>query len=120
MKIKTITDVLPFSNRFDDRVNDAMGDGWRLVKREVIPAGSNPDSHRLLYAELVELDPVPEVPEPQPVDPCVAIRILRDTCEAVPVADCGSDRCPLYAWCEGLRKGGDPTDWVIPGEVLET
>lgn len=118
MKIKTISHRFDRVEEFDDQVNRALEEGWRLVKREVIPGA--PNDYARVYAELVQLDPEPEVAEPQPVDPCVAIRVLRDTCEAVPVADCGSDRCPLYAWCEGLRKGGDPTDWVIPGEVLET
>ena len=112
MKIKTITEELPFSNRFDDKVNDAMGAGWRLVKREVIPAGPNPGSHRLLYAELVELDPVPEVPET--ADPFDAVRAVKATCLATPLEDCHADRCPLFSWCNRLSECADPTDWKIP------
>lgn len=122
MKIKTITEELPFSNRFDDKVNKAMDDGWRLARRDVIPAGSNPDSHRLLYAELVQLDPAPEVPEgdapgapePQPADPFDAVRAIKAACLATSNDDCCTDRCPLYGWCVKLRNGGDPTDWEIP------
>ena len=114
MKIKTITEELPFSNRFDDKVNEAIDDGWRLVKREIIPAGPNPDSHRLLYAELVELDPAPEVPEPQPVDLFDAVRAIKAACLSVSVADCNGDRCPLAGFCNCLSEASDPSEWVIP------
>lgn len=115
MKIKTVWTESNIT--FDTRVNELLRDGWILGKREVFPAKDLNDS--VFYAELVQLDPEPvETTEPQPVDPVEALHVIRDTCEAIPVEDCSSNGCPLYAWCEGLRKGGDPTDWVIPGEVL--
>lgn len=114
MKIKTITEELPFSNRFDDKVNEAMDDGWHLVRRDVIPAGPNQNSHRLLYAELAQLDPAPGVPEPQPADPFDAVRAVQAACLNVPQTECNEGRCPLYGWCQKLPECSDPTDWTIP------
>lgn len=120
MKIKTIWDDC--TNNFDKRVNEAMEKGWILGKRELLP-DANDLANSVFYAELVLLEesdklPAEPVPEPQPMHPFDAIRVLRDACEAVPVESCG-EGCPLHDWCEGLRKGGDPTDWLIPGEVPE-
>lgn len=112
MKIKTITEELPFSNRFDDKVNEAMDDGWHLARRDVIPAGPNQNSHRLLYAELVQLDPAPEL---QPADPFEALRNIQEFCKAMPVANCLTPDCPLSAWCNIYTEDGtSPGDWVIP------
>lgn len=117
MKIKTINKRLDQADEFDAQVNAATAEGWRLVKREVIPAGPNPDSHRLLYAELVEPDPVPEAPEaaePQPADPFDAVRAIKATCMATPMEDCQHGRCPLYAWCCQQESCTDPSEWEVP------
>jgi hypothetical protein len=109
MKIKTITRNFGWVAEFDGLVNAAIDEGWHLVKREVIPgvAGVS-DSRRLLYAELVQLDPEPE-PEAQPLDPIGALHAVQEFCDAQ--EKCGN--CQLYAWCCQLRKGGDPTDWEL-------
>lgn len=57
MEIKTIKDRLDNSEYFDEKVNDALHDGWRLTKREVLIPASQPNvSGRflniMLYAEL--------------------------------------------------------------------
>lgn len=121
MKIKTICFKLVSEGMttFDETVNAAMAEGWRLVKREVLPGVNLGDRYFAphLYAELVELDPVPEVPEvpePQPMDLLDAVRAIKDTCLGVSVADCNDDRCPLAAWCNCLPESSDPSDWVIP------
>ena len=51
LEIKTIIEAVKDAPQFDRAVNDALADGWALVRRDVIPAGL-PDSPRLLYAEL--------------------------------------------------------------------
>ena len=110
MKIKTITRNFEWVDEFDQLVNEALAEGWHLTKREVIPgvAGVN-HSRRLLYAELVQLDPEP-APEAQPLDPIEALHTVREFC--IGVDKCIN--CPLVDWCSELRKGGDPTDWEIP------
>lgn len=112
MKIKTITGRLNYPDDFDREVNDAQEEGWRLVKREVLPGTpGNPNSPRLLYAEMVQLDPEP-VPEAQPVDPFDALRQLRDFCEGMACVN-----CPLHDWCpRHLPHNEGPADWDIPGE----
>lgn len=109
MKIKTIWDTRP--DRFDERVNQHLEEGWLLGKREVIPDTRNLDDS-VLYAELAMLDPAPEVDELPPLDPFEALRAVKEFCDTVD--ECGT--CPLYDWCCQLQKGGDPTDWKLPGE----
>lgn len=111
MKIKTITEELAFAGVFDSRVNENLAKGWHLVRRDIIPAGPNPNSHRLLYAELVQLDPVPE---PQPVDHFEALRAIKAACLNVPQTECNAGRCPLYSWCRDMSEYTDPTDWDLP------
>ena len=68
LQIKTITDRLDFSNRFDTEVNDALADGWELVRRDVLPpmAMRNGDqTYSVLYAEL-EREVEQEAPEEEP------------------------------------------------------
>lgn len=115
MKIKTIAYKLSGDNlqTFDDQVNAAMAEGWQLVKREVLP-GMNLGAAYFaphLCAELVQLDPAPGLP-----DPLEALRSIQAMCLATSTTDCLAGKCPLEEWCQQLAKGGDPTDWDIPGE----
>lgn len=112
MKIKTIARNFEWVEEFDQLVNEAIDEGWRLMKRETLPATANvPGSRRLLYAELVQLDPEPEV---QPIDPMDAVHAIKATCDAMPLKDCQGGRCPLYVWCCQLEGGRDPSDWDLP------
>ena len=106
MKIKTIWDTR--TDCFDERVNRYLGEGLTLTRREVIPDTDDLDKS-VFYAELVQLDPE-LVPEPQPLDPFEALRVVRDFCGSIDKCM----KCPLIDWCNGLRNGGDPSDWVIP------
>lgn len=65
-QIKTIYKELNprFSNgpqiqEFDDELNNALKEGWKLIRREVLPphTGMDHDIHRTLYAELVREEP---------------------------------------------------------------
>lgn len=112
MKIKTIIRNFDWVEEFDKEVNEAQEEGWRLVKREVLPGTpGDPGSRRLLYAELVQLDPEPE-PEDQPLDPIVCLESLRKFCTG---SMC--DTCPLDDFCaRHLPRNEGPADWELPGE----
>lgn len=112
MKIKTITHHFDRVEEFDDQVNRALEEGWRLVKREVAPGA--PNDYARVYAELVQLDPAPEVAEPQPADPMDAVRVIKEACLAMPMEDCNTERCPLKGWCDCLAETSDPSDWKVP------
>lgn len=111
MKIKTIwtKDLIGF----DNQVNEALAEGYQLTRREVLPDTANLDQS-VLYAELVKLDPPAEPETPDPMD---LLRQVREACLRVPSNGCNPEGCPMFNWCEQLRRGGDPTDWVLPGEV---
>lgn len=120
MKIKTVWTTLDRVKEFDAWINEALANGWRLAKREVLPGmqyNQNAWARRLLYAELVQLDE--PVAPPEPADPFDALRAVRDFCEAQDPRACMTT-CPLSAWCEDLRRGGDPTDWAIPEKEVAT
>ena len=54
-QIKTIYSRLEYAAGFDDKVNEAIREGWKLTKREVLPptAIRNGDqTYAVLYAEL--------------------------------------------------------------------
>ena len=113
MKVKTIWTVYP--EAFDDQVNAALGEGWRLVRREVLQDPSCMEDSAL-YAELVLPDPEPE-PEPVPIteDPLAALRAVRDFCAGKKLDECMTLKCPLAAWCDQYTANGfGPSDWKIP------
>jgi hypothetical protein len=117
VKIKTICYALEATAKFDEEVNAALAEGWQLVRRDVLPGMSYTETNwakRALYAELVKLDPPAEPETPDPMD---LLRQVREACLRVPSNGCNPEGCPMFNWCEQLRRGGDPTDWVIPGEV---
>lgn len=55
-QIKTIKNRLDNNKQFDDEVNQALLEGWKLIKREVINPNGQPSGatyfHTMLYAEL--------------------------------------------------------------------
>lgn len=117
MKIKTIIYKVNKAGMadFDKEVNEATAEGWRLVKREVLPGVDLGSAYfePHLYAELVQLDEPEAPPEPQPVDPFDALRVIRDFCAAH--NKCGG--CQLDEWCGKHLAGNEgPADWHIPGE----
>lgn len=98
MKIKTIkrTDA----DAFDRDVNAALAEGYQLHRRFVISTG--------YLAELVKHDP------PAQQDPFEALHAVKDYCQNVPTGACATEQCELFYWCQQLRAGGDPTDWILP------
>lgn len=115
MKIMTVWDA---SNvHFDEKVNQLLEEGWILGKREVIPDTRDLDNS-VFYAELVLLDPAPEVDEPQPadllkaMDAIEALYVVREFCES---NHC--DGCRLHDFCtRHLPNNEGPADWELPGE----
>jgi hypothetical protein len=117
MEIKTIWEL--DIALFDSKVNEALGNGWDLDRREVIP---NPDSLNcsVLYAELVKTDPVKRaapVKRADPVerpDPWDAVRTIKDFCGSVDAHDCTAGKCPLTSWCNWQRWSRNPHLWSPP------
>lgn len=111
MQIKTIAHK--DATLFDTEVNQAIADGWTLVKRDVITTTYG----WAYYAELVKLDP-PAEPELMPWQE--AARVLTDTCTGA--EEC-SESCPMYDWCEVNLPGNalPPNEWVtpMPGEAVQ-
>lgn len=100
MKIKTIIRGLSWADEFDQLVNEALEDGWQLVKREVI-------ADTQLLVELVLLEPKPEA-EP-PANPVAALRALREFCVSRPC-----EGCPLVYFCtRHLACDEGPADWKV-------
>lgn len=95
MKIKTIRKRLDYAVNFDKEVNDALAEGWHLAKREVLDGrqlGPDAFQHRMLYAEMVRLDPEPE---PQEIDPMEAAHAVHAECSKH--ESCTT--CPLENYC---------------------
>lgn len=111
MEIRTVMHYNPVD--FDQQVNEALADGFTLERRDLVFSTTGAGHH---FAQLTKKDPEPE---PVPADPIDLVRAIREVCLATDGDDCGTDRCPLNAWCEQLRAGGDPTDWILPAEVTE-
>lgn len=109
MKIKTIYKQLVHAEEFDRLVNEAIEQGWSLIKREMLPGGPlTPDDYRpcMLYAELVMDEPTPKQQEISLMD---AMRIIRKKCDSYDhCADCVLvDIC-----CTNL-----PYKWELPEEA---
>lgn len=111
MKIKTIARNFDNVDDFDNKVNAAMDEGWQLSRRTVLSATTETRPRRLLYAELVMLDPEPE---PEATDPLDLLRQVNAFCLSQPIEDCHAHKCPLATWCDQLREGNDPSDWDLP------
>ena len=108
MEIKTIWLYSPAL--FDDAVNSAIAEGWRLTRRELVQATEDIDASAF-YAELVKLDPPAE---PEKGDPFEALRTIQALCMSTSLEDCAGERCPLEGWCSRLTQCADPSDWRLP------
>lgn len=65
LEIKTIMHKFNEVEKFDAEVNEAIADGWDLVRRDVIPGweGQTTIAYRKLYAELERIVDDPEEEE---------------------------------------------------------
>lgn len=64
LEIKTIWSELVYSNQFDAKVNEALAEGWELVRREALPRRVE-YGETLLYAELEKMTEAEEEEEPE-------------------------------------------------------
>lgn len=99
MEIKTV--VMPRgigTNVFDKQVNDAIKEGFKLTRREVVQSS--------LYAELVKLDDQPQMDDTLTVfDHLAAIEVF---CRNTP--NCKG--CVLKEFCAThLASNEGPADW---------
>lgn len=117
MKIKTIKNRLDNAVSFDKELNQALAEGYQLVRRDIVP-GFRLDCgnylHNMLYAELVLPDPAAE---PETVDPVNLLRQVQEFCLSVPPSECNADRCPLAPYCQAIQEGQTPDEWVFPEEA---
>ena len=65
LEIKTIWGELVSSSLFDDNVNEALAEGWELVRREVLTPRQVATAPTLLYAELERIIEPEEEEEPE-------------------------------------------------------
>ena len=104
LEIKTITESMP--RVFDRAVNDAMNDGWELVRRECFITGS--DRATTLYAELERIKEEPEE-EDERTD-VASWSISRDPAYPYKCTVCGCKshqpikRCP---YCNRIMENGE-------------
>ena len=109
MEIKTISAELKENNNtaFDNQVNAAIKEGFKLSRREIFTHTQPPT----LYAELVKM------PQPKPLPTWVeAVKTIKDTCRNA--AECAPGCCPMFEWCEDMFPSeGDPKApmrWTLP------
>ncbi len=100
MEIKTVVESHNWPGAFDDKVNEALADGWRLTRRDVLQGSDR------FYAELVKLD-LPA--EPETPDLLTAMRAIKAECDSHD--SCGD--CPARPWCNYHT----PNNWELPEEV---
>lgn len=110
MEIKTIILNADYAEKFDNKVNTALADGWELVRREVIIAQTEKQCTGL-YAELAKLPEPEEAPAPSW---CDALRTIRDECENA--AECSATGCAMHAWCQEYLSIC-PTRWTWDEEA---
>ena len=84
IEIKTITDNTAYF--FDKAVNEALADGWELVRRECFITGS--DRATTLYAELERIVAEPEE-EPEDDRLIATWKISRDPIYPYKCSSCG-------------------------------
>ena len=100
MEIKTVVESHSWPGAFDEKVNEALADGWHLVRRDVLPGSDR------FYAELVKLDPPAEAEEPDLLD---CARAIKAECDSH--SSCRD--CPL----DGICDAEYPARWAIAEEV---
>lgn len=117
MEIKTITVNLACAADFDEQVNAAIRDGYRLTKRERVQVGvayggnfSKDDisTDFVLYAELEKPDAAP--------DPVELVRELQACCDCVALETCQCGGCPLEWLCGQIGAGRQLDEWELPEE----
>lgn len=85
IQIKTIADTLPDREAFDKKVNEAIADGWKLAKRELVTHTQSSGKTDYLYAEL-EREVITEAERC-----CDNCKHLDNDADAEPCASCNGN-----------------------------
>lgn len=94
LEIRTITALTP--GRFDDGVNEALADGWELVRRECFVTGS--DRVTTFYAELERIVAEPEE-ELNGISDFAEWKLTRDPYHPYRCSNCGFKAVNSLAVC---------------------
>ena len=101
LEIKTIIERLDRVTHFDEMINNALAEGWELVRRDVLPpmAMRNGDqTYSVLYAELERI--VDEQDEDAPVDFARWV-VSRNPHNPYRCSACGYTANEQWATCPG-------------------
>lgn len=106
IKIKTIATTLENYNTFDEQVNEALAEGWELVRREVVPPyeGLTRWWDRCLYAEferVIETEGEDEEPEDDGTAEWV---VTRDPAHPYRCNKCGHSTSAPSGFCIGCGR----------------
>ena len=99
LEIRTITALTP--GHFDDEVNEALADGWELVRRECFVTGS--DRATTFYAELERIIEVYEAEEDDAEDTARWER-TRDPRNPYRRSSCGHKTNAEWGMCPGCGR----------------
>lgn len=106
LEIKTIWGAMKDSNIFDNDVNEALAEGWELVRREILPR-QIATGDTLLYAELERYTDEPEEEEPGDDDTAHWEFYRRNILHPYKCSSCGweldADQ-PISARCPNCKK----------------
>lgn len=100
LAIKTITDHL--STRFDNAVNEALAEGWELVRRECFITGS--DRATTFYAELERMIEVEEEEEELEDDGTAEWKLSRDPLFPFRCTACGCKSQDALRACPHCKR----------------
>lgn len=102
LEIKTIWIELVNSRLFDDSVNEAIADGWELVRREVLPRQVE-HGDTLLYAELERMTELEEEEEPED-DGLAEWVVSRNPSAPYRCNKCGHSTATPSSRCPGCER----------------
>ena len=97
MEIKTITEKTPVG--FDKAVNEALADGWELVRRECFITGA--DRVTTLYAEL---ERITEVYEEDDSEDTARWELTRNPRNPYRCSSCGHTTNAQWGTCPGCGR----------------
>lgn len=105
LEIKTIMHNVVYMNKFDEEVNQALAEGWELVRRDILPAGEGPSRYweRTLYAEL-EREAEPEEEEEPEDDSTAEWALIRNPVTPFKCSKCGHKNEDAPKTCPNCKR----------------
>ena len=103
LEVKTIVNEEP--ELFDEAVNEALAEGWELVRRDVLPPyeGQTARWNRCLYAELERVTEAEEEEEPED-DGLAEWVVSRDPAHPYRCNKCGHSTSAPSGFCIGCGR----------------